>query len=299
MSYILEALRKSESERHQGEVPNLGASPMLIHAGRRERPVWPYWLAGALILNAAVVGAWLLGSRSASTGSSVTNATSIPNPAVSEPVASTSAVTAPQALAEEMYPAPVTAIAPPPVTQQMYALPGAIPGLATPTQQATGASRNIPGYPTAQPRASAEANWEVVTPSRQGAEPLLITPNSARQSLAYDPELGYMDDTAPVSLTASSMTSLSQVPADTPAIDVPRIDELPRSFQARVPALTFNSHIYSSDPSARRVMVNNVYLREGQPFKGMVVQEITDEGAIFVMDGVMFEVSSVRGWGRR
>ncbi len=304
MSYILEALRKSESERHQGEVPNLGASPMLIHAGRRERSSWPYWLAGALVLNAAVVGAWLLGSHSASTDA-----------ARVEPVVSSAEVTPHQAPVAEIHSASVAPSTAPgaavaaatpmsAVGQQAYPIPGAIPGLGQPMQPRSPDPSSVAqhprsAYPAAQPSASVQPQWDRVTPSNQGSQPLLITPDTARKSLAYDPELGYMDDTAPANFPVSPTAALSQISADTPAIDVPRLDELPPSFQARVPALTFNSHIYSSDPSARRVMVNNVYLREGQSYKGMAVQEITDEGAIFVLNGVMFEINAARGWGRR
>src|SRR5690606_30720175 len=63
MSYILDALRKSESERHQGEVPNLGANPMLIHARRDERPIWPYVLIGVLALNVIVLVVWLMSGQ--------------------------------------------------------------------------------------------------------------------------------------------------------------------------------------------------------------------------------------------
>ncbi len=52
MSYILEALKKSEQERHIGQVPDISAvqetaSP---HASR-----WPWWVAGALIINAIII----------------------------------------------------------------------------------------------------------------------------------------------------------------------------------------------------------------------------------------------------
>jgi len=55
MSYILDALRKSESERHQGKVPDLGRQLQLIHRPPKRR--WPVQasLAAALLLNAGVL----------------------------------------------------------------------------------------------------------------------------------------------------------------------------------------------------------------------------------------------------
>jgi general secretion pathway protein B len=55
MSYILDALRKSESERHQGKVPDLGRQLQLIHRPpKRHRPVQAL-LAAGLLLNAGVL----------------------------------------------------------------------------------------------------------------------------------------------------------------------------------------------------------------------------------------------------
>jgi general secretion pathway protein B len=58
MSFILDALKKSEAERRQGEVPGLQngpGSPWL-----RRRSFWPLVLSLALFLNGAVLGWWLL-----------------------------------------------------------------------------------------------------------------------------------------------------------------------------------------------------------------------------------------------
>lgn len=55
MSYILDALRKSETERHQGKVADLGRQLQLIHRPqKRYRPVQAV-LAVALLLNAGVL----------------------------------------------------------------------------------------------------------------------------------------------------------------------------------------------------------------------------------------------------
>jgi general secretion pathway protein B len=55
MSYILDALRKSESERHQGKTPDLGRQLQLIHRSPKRR--WPVQalLSAALLLNAGVL----------------------------------------------------------------------------------------------------------------------------------------------------------------------------------------------------------------------------------------------------
>lgn len=58
MSFILDALKKSEAERRQGEVPRLQNEPS--SPPPRRRPHWTLLLALALLLNGAVLGGWLL-----------------------------------------------------------------------------------------------------------------------------------------------------------------------------------------------------------------------------------------------
>lgn len=57
MSFILDALKKSEAERRQGEVPKLQNEP--FSPPPRRRPLWLLLLTLALLLNGAVLGWWL------------------------------------------------------------------------------------------------------------------------------------------------------------------------------------------------------------------------------------------------
>lgn len=52
MSYILEALKKSEQERQIGHVPDLS---MVQESAHRATPRWPRWLLAALLLNAVIL----------------------------------------------------------------------------------------------------------------------------------------------------------------------------------------------------------------------------------------------------
>ncbi|KKK57760.1 hypothetical protein LCGC14_3051230, partial [marine sediment metagenome] len=55
MSYILDALRKSETERRQGKVPDLGQQVQLIHRAKKRRISPVVWVALALLVNAGVL----------------------------------------------------------------------------------------------------------------------------------------------------------------------------------------------------------------------------------------------------
>jgi general secretion pathway protein B len=62
MSYILDALRKSERERRRGSIPDpLTVQEPLPHEKRR-RAVWPFIIMAALLINAVIFGLWF-GSR--------------------------------------------------------------------------------------------------------------------------------------------------------------------------------------------------------------------------------------------
>ncbi|MEP5175689.1 general secretion pathway protein GspB, partial [Marinobacter alexandrii] len=84
--------------------------------------------------------------------------------------------------------------------------------------------------------------------------------------------------------------------APAPAGRVPHLVELPLSFQKSVPDLTFNSHIYASDPFASRVMINSNYLRRGDSFSGLRVESITQDGVVLSKQGQRFRVGIVRDW---
>lgn len=53
MSYILDALKKSEEERKRGSVSDPLAAQTSSSTGRKKRALWPYLVTGALLLNAA------------------------------------------------------------------------------------------------------------------------------------------------------------------------------------------------------------------------------------------------------
>tara|TARA_R110001606_G_scaffold17651_2_gene68081 strand:+ start:211 stop:402 length:192 start_codon:yes stop_codon:yes gene_type:complete len=58
----------------------------------------------------------------------------------------------------------------------------------------------------------------------------------------------------------------------------------------------FNSHIYSTDPNASRVMINGHYLRQGDSFSGITVEEVTEDGVVLGKQGRIFRVGIVRDW---
>lgn len=236
MSYILEALRKSEIERKQGEIPDLGASVQIIHKPRKQSPSVLTWVVAAALLANAALLAWLFWPGS-----------------VGVPVAQVS----------DASPAPELVRSPPeaasqPALASIEAAPAPIPALPSP-----------------------------VTTRRSDEESPMADSRSAGEKQALAP--------------AGAEPEAMQVPSESPpvlevSLTVPTLGSMPTDFQRRVPDLTFNSHIYSSSADARRVMINNEYLKEGARFSNMVVEEITEDGVVLSLQGQSFAVSVVRNW---
>ncbi|WP_449287169.1 general secretion pathway protein GspB [Marinobacter sp. PE14] len=237
MSYILDALRKSETERRQGRVPDLGQQVQLIHRPKKKRWSPAVWVSLALMVNAGVLTfvfwpdsplPWVSGSQSETSAASARTTAPEPEPvlpatepagALEDPVAQTGAIPEPDAA--EAAPAPIA---------------------------------SEPPSPESRERAT------------------VIVPSSA------------------IPETAAPIMEPEQ------AGRVPHLVELPLSFQKSVPDLTFNSHIYSSSPASRRVMINDTYLRVGDVFEGLRVDDITEEGVVLSRDGRRFRVGVVRDW---
>jgi general secretion pathway protein B len=59
MSYILDALKKSEQERQRGSVPSVQSLHGVIPDSPRKRPRWPYLVLIALLMNAGLLLWWL------------------------------------------------------------------------------------------------------------------------------------------------------------------------------------------------------------------------------------------------
>lgn len=226
MSYILDALRKSETERRQGKVPDLGQQVQLIHRPKKRKTSPVVWMALALLVNAAVLAVvfWPDGP---------TELTAVQTPQTSEPAK----------------------------TLEQPVKPGATP------EAEVAAPASVNPEPVSEPVSERES---APVPARE--RPLIITPSVSPERRS---------------------PALRQ---DEHRARVPHLVELPLSFQKSIPDLMFNSHIYSTDPYASRVMINGHYMRQGESFSGITVEEITEEGVVLSKQDRTFRVGVVRDW---
>ena len=125
MSYILEALKKSQAERQLGELPSIHAPQVQLHpapvaGGARRLPLW-LGLGAACI---AAIGLWLWQPWQAAVPVAAPLAAAVPAPVAAVAPAPAPVVAAPVAVPA---PAPVVAAAPAPVVARPVPAPVSMP----------------------------------------------------------------------------------------------------------------------------------------------------------------------------
>ena len=251
MSFILDALRKSEHDRQRQSGPGLAELPVAV-----ARPRTNAWATAAIVLlivNLIAVGVLLL--RRAHRADPVSNtavAASASAPAVA--LVAASAAPSPQASLTRTLPQP-TLQEPPP------AAPGVVSRNPLESEVSAGAQDIDAGM--ARQAASVPAGPPAVSPAPAG-----------RGSVTYQP----LPESAAVAQAAAA--SVEQA-------GLPTADEVTAS--GAVPALNLDLHVYSTKPAERLVFINSRKYREGDTLQeGPVVRQITPDGAILEFRGSQF-----------
>lgn len=251
MSFIHDALKKSEAERRQGEVPRLQNEPFTPPP--RRRPVWPLVLALALLLNGAVLGWWLLAGKEAPAPAEVAAGAKPQQEETGGEVSRKPAVTTAESAAPESQP---------------------------PTAESQPAA-------TAPPRVAAlPAEPEVVTEVIE--EPAV--PPAAPAARLVPAEIVETDPPIRPQQPPATAAAKPKVAAGAPAVDsFPPIAELPGNVRASLPRLDLQLHFFTPDPERRLIRLNGVNLRQGgSSGDGLSVVEITSDGVKLVYGGNRF-----------
>ena len=343
MSYILDALRKSEQERHRDQLPQEARTRLMMPVKAPQPTGLKTVLVSILVLNVfAVIGGalYLYFSREQAPAAGPPFATtpSPASPSAGEPAGSglpdpRSIDAAPEELLRrEGRPLPQRVMPPSSLNDygDYHQEPDSIlpdvgyinrPAMTQPGTDYSsdyGPASDYGSVYHPEPEASTgehlsdklDARLERLRP-REVLKPLPSAPvqttTSSRSTMTLADEEG-MELIRPSSIRGAQMPmpeaparpvmapAAMPAPAEPAAPAAADINTLPQEFQQSLPALTFNSHIYSSDPGNRRIMINNQYLREGQKFGDMRVREITPEGVVLFKEPYTFHVLVIRDW---
>ncbi|HXW74428.1 MAG TPA: general secretion pathway protein GspB [Steroidobacteraceae bacterium] len=267
MSFILDALKKSETDRQRQSGPAL--FEVKVTPPRARLPLWALAIAALLAVNLGIV-AWIVLRHPEHAGS----APSAPSPAL---MATTPPVAPPpvQPVSAANTPAPdlgsSAGIAAPPAPPQPPLAAGAAPGSTTPSGGTSSAVASSGAAPSGVPPSAAAAAATAATAAA-------VASGSAASGSA-NPE-----DYAPAEPASTGLGS--HVRRGT-AAGVPLYQEAAATTQ--LPQLRLDLHVFSPAPQDRFVMINMHRLREGDSLpEGVHVESITPEGAVLSYNGSKF-----------
>lgn len=257
MSYILDALKKADRDRHPVAVPTLATVHRAPAPPSRRRRLWP-WIAGAVIVVNVGVWLWLLRSSPSVPNRAMVSATRAP---VASPVP------APPEHAARARPVEPVATPDAPDTAAI-----AVPASHAPPS-ATRSAPSVPllrleQHPDAAPRAAAKPSH--VTSSGAAA------PRSASPP---KPETAPEKSPAPA-VDSAPVKPLERDPATPPPSQEPPV---PQEVFAN---LHLQVHVYSEVPAQRWVFINNHKYVEGQRIDAnLVIESITSDGVFVSYQG--------------
>jgi general secretion pathway protein B len=252
MSYILDALKKSEKERQRGTAPDLLTVQEPVLREKKKRRVWPYIIFAVLIFGMGLAAYRLIPwqSRNEKAGTSTAALQkSEPKPAESlQPEVSRTITTQAEIKKREVPPLTNTTL------EKSLKTPLAITKEEEkPVVQKAIVQSKIHEQPAVKKAAQPQTSQQALKSEITASAPSTVSP-----------------DVKPV----------QNDPAPVPG-KIYQSGDLPASVQQNLPAVTMSIFMYSEDPASRMVRINGQTLREGQYIsEGLKVEEIKPDGVI-------------------
>lgn len=255
MSYILDALKKSEKERQRGTAPDLLTVQEPVLREKNKRRVWPYIVIAVLILSAGLAALRLIPRQSDNKkagASTVALQKSGPKTAESLQTDGSQTITTQPDIKK-------TEVPPPANTNRENSF-------KTPLAITKKEERPIAQKATAQSKQTEQPAIKKAAQPVQTSQPALKPgiPASAPSQVSPDVK-PVLNEPAPVPVPGKIYHS----------------GDLPASVQQNLPAVNMSIFMYSEDPASRMVRINGQTLREGQYIsEGLKVEEIKPDGVI-------------------
>ncbi len=268
MSYILEALEKSENERKQRTVPDLHTQHTLYPGIKRSRQqrtqstIRRYFPA-VLITCGIIVSAWLFREHMPLELEIKIRQSTISDETV---------LTEENQFQEEQ--------APPSHESTAEIIPNTSLSqtASTPPEQLATVQLDANTSLNDSPPGAGSLDLENTEPETLITSSTKAKATVTRRAIILEP--------APLLLSDDDVTVNSITP--TP---LPFLEELPSSVRNILPIMKFAGHTYSTTPEDRMIIINNSIRREGDPLdQGLRLEEITWDGIILNFREVRFQV---------
>lgn len=157
MSFILDALRKSEAARRRSEAPDLFATMPQTAEPEHARRTWPLWAAAGIGVLSLIAAIWLVAQRPAVPPSTAPGTTRVdaakaptleaPPPPPAAPIAASPAADSPPVVERPGTQAPPVTTPAPVETASVNSPPAASPPIATPRERASPPPAATPPLP--------------------------------------------------------------------------------------------------------------------------------------------------------
>jgi general secretion pathway protein B len=263
MSFILDALKKSENDRQRQSGPAL--FEVRVAPPRSRFPPWAIALVALMVVNLAVIG-WLMFRKPAATAAAATPAVS---PVTGVPVTPPATTPAPAGPPAQLATAPVTA---PPAPAAAY-----VPPPAPQQQQPQQYGQQNPTLDSQQANNG--------PPERQQQPRQAYVPDDRFNNASQSQAEGNPDDYAP----ATEPTGEAPLGHVRRGLSNGLMTYEEAATKNQIPPLRLDLHVYAPDPRRRFVLVNMKKLTEGESLpEGVKLESITTDGAILSYRGVQF-----------
>lgn len=253
MSFILDALKKSEQQRQNKNAPPQDVRKRTLSRQDRRQSRWPYWTVAGVLFLTLLCGWWFFnGVDSTRDQASVTNQTPVSPSSPDQSERHQAVVQKPlvrQGPVAELEAAPVPRDVP---------LPAVVPVQSSTTGDTFPVEQDEPTEVV--PSARITTNQPVAAK---------VVPEQARSEVVIEPTTETMPAKLPLYL------------------------DLSRELRDQMPRLAMSMHYYIDDPARRMVRINDLMLHEGDWISNdLQVMEISPTGATLDYLGKLFEMRS-------
>lgn len=267
MSYILEALRKSEEERKRGDVPTI-SQPFYAENQAPQQKNSVKWIGLVVLLlavNLLVAMFWLGTQFNKDDGKTVATQDDKAAATVTQSLNPQNQTTLPKKEVQQ----PQPQLAKEPVTTNNT--------VKKPVKTAVAVKESVTIVPK-QTVNDEPTHYEVIKPKNVG---------QARSSTK--------DQESPAETIARLVKEESSAEDD--YSDLPYLSELSNGERAGMPALNFSSHMFSSNPQSRSVIINGARYREHENLtQDLSIHAITQEGVVFDWKHALYRVNIMQQW---
>ena len=284
MSFILDAIAKSERDRQQQEVPDARALALPVGSDQRPRRVFSYLVLVALLLNVIVLVIWVQSDRSLPDWFSLSQSDAI--------VRSSDQVFTSENSSTANQIAPLNAV-------DTVASPKSAVEIENSASKLTTANTSSSKFSPLPVKK--ESTSKSLTGPKDEAE--LAPPQKRFETTSAEdtPWVRVEPDTLTNNIHPGELANQSPGSPDADEVmprKVSRLGELPADVRRDLPSVDFSGHLYSSNPKLSYVFVKDGRsVFEGQQIAGEVfLHKITPTGVILEFRGYLIDVGVLQNW---